>query len=330
MKFLVTGGAGFIGSHTCELLVEEGHSVIALDNLETGRLSNLDSISAAQNFEFLEQDILSVDIEDNIFRGVTHIIHFAGIGEIIPSVENPLDYVDVNCKGTARILEIARNNRVESFVYAASSSCYGISQGLTSEDSKIDPKHPYALSKYMGEILVLHWHQLFGLPAKSLRIFNAYGRRVRTTGTYGAVLGVFLKQKLSGEPLTIVGNGEQKRDFVHVKDVAKAFKLASFSTKVGRIWNLGSGEPQTVNQLANLISDKKVNIPERFGEPNDIYADNSLIKADLNWSPDVKFEDGIQEILNHINEWADSPLWTPSSIASATRTWHSLFPRSEG
>jgi UDP-glucose 4-epimerase len=181
--------------------------------------------------------------------------------------------------------------------------------------------YPYALSKYQGEQAALHWHAVYKLPVNSIRIFNAYGLRSRTSGAYGAVFGVFLKQKLAGQPLTIVGDGSQKRDFLYVTDVARAFLAAARTPLSGRIWNLGAGNPQSVNHLASLLGGDQVRIPRRPGEPDCTWADIDRISSELGWSPTISFESGVRKILENIDYWRDAPLWKPESIAVATQTW---------
>jgi UDP-glucose 4-epimerase len=185
----------------------------------------------------------------------------------------------------------------------------------------IDPKYPYALSKYLGEQTVFHWAKVYRLRVNSIRIFNAYGPRVRTTGAYGAVFGVFLRQKLAGQPLTVVGNGTQRRDFVHVKDVAEAFCLAAESPLSGEIWNCGANNPKTINDLVELIGGKVTYIPKRPGEPDCTWADTSKIERELGWRSEVTFRDGVAEMLHEIDRWSEAPLWTPESIAKATASW---------
>ena len=327
MKFLVTGGAGFIGSHTCESLVRQGIPVIAIDNLISGRLDNLSGILNSPIFEFIEGDIRNESDLSKCFDQVTHVIHFAGVGEIVPSIDSPLHYLEVNVMGTSKLLEMARRMGIASFVYAASSSCYGKAQTPTNEHAPINLQHPYAVSKYLGEALCFYWRDIYGVPVKSIRIFNAYGRRVRTSGSYGAVLGVFLKQRLESQPLTIVGDGEQLRDYVHVTDVADAFIRASFSKRIGRVWNLGSGRGVSINRLAGMVGGEVVHIPDRPGEPRITLADISRIREDLDWRPRVSFEEGIKEITEHIDEWQEAPLWTPDTIANATKNWFAVLDK---
>lgn len=318
---VVTGGAGFIGSHMVDLLLARGYHVRVLDSLVGGRESNLTQHAADPDLAFERADIRDLAPDSRLFRGARLVFHFAGIGDIVPSIEQPIDYMATNVQGTVRVLEAARAAGVERLVYAASSSCYGLAATPTREDHPIAPQYPYALSKYLGELSVFHWHQVYRLPVNSIRIFNAYGTRVRTTGAYGAVFGVFFKQKLAGKPFTVVGDGTQRRDFLYVTDVARAFLAAAETAKTGEIWNLGAGNPQTVNRLIELIGGPVVHVPKRPGEPEVTWADIGKITRDLGWRPSVSFEDGVRMMMVEIEAWRDAPLWDPDSIAEATRSW---------
>lgn len=318
---VVTGGAGFIGSHMADNLLAHGYRVRALDNLATGRESNIAHLAGNPDFLFERADVRGLEPASSLFRGAEHVYHFAGIGDIVPSIENPTEYLSANVQGTAHVLECARHARVKKLVYAASSSCYGLAAVPTREDHPIAPQYPYALSKYLGEQACFHWQQVYGLPVNSIRIFNAYGTRVRTTGAYGAVFGVFFRQKLAGKPFTVVGDGTQRRDFLYVTDVAEAFRLAAETRHAGQIWNLGAGNPQPVNRLVELLGGDQVFIPKRPGEPDCTWADISKITRDLEWSPRVSFEEGVALMLKEIDVWQDAPLWDPDSIARATRSW---------
>jgi len=318
---VVTGGAGFIGSHMVDHLLDRGYRVRVVDNLSGGRLANLAQHDGNPELAFEEADIRDLAPENSVFRGADYVLHFAGIGDIVPSIERPIEYMDTNVQGTVRVLECARHAGVRKFVYAASSSCYGLASVPTREDHPVSPQYPYALSKYQGEQAALHWHRVYRLPVNSIRIFNAYGTRVRTTGAYGAVFGVFFKQKLAGKPFTVVGDGTQKRDFLYASDVASAFLLAAESEKSGEIWNLGAGNPQSVNRLVELIGGAVVHIPKRPGEPDVTWADISKITRDLGWRPRISFEQGVAWMMAKIDNWRDAPLWDPDSIKTATRTW---------
>lgn len=318
---VVTGGAGFIGSHMVDAALARGYRVHVIDNLAGGRESNLAHHAHNPDLHFERADIRDLHPQSSLFAGARLVVHFAGIGDIVPSIERPTEYMSVNVQGTVRVLECARAARVAKFVYAASSSCYGLAATPTREDHPIGPQYPYALSKYQGEQAALHWHQVYGLPVNVIRIFNAYGTRVRTTGAYGAVFGVFFKQKLAGKPFTVVGDGTQRRDFLYVTDVAQAFLKAGESKLVGQIWNLGAGNPQSVNRLVELIGGTTTYIPKRPGEPDVTWADITKITRDLEWKPVISFEEGVGRMMADISAWQDAPLWDPQSIAKATKTW---------
>ena len=318
---VVTGGAGFIGSHMVDVLVEHGYSVRVIDNLLGGREENLINHRDNPDVVLERRDIRSYSPYDAFFKNAKFVIHLAGIGDIVPSIEHPMDYMSANVQGTVHMLECARFAGVQKFVYAASSSCYGLAKTPTREDHPIEPLYPYALSKFQGEQAALHWHMVYKLPVNSIRIFNAYGTRSRTSGAYGAVFGVFLKQKLAGKPFTVVGDGTQSRDFLYVTDVARAFLAAAETTKTGRIYNLGAGNPQTVNRLVQLLGGEVAYIPRRPGEPDCTYADISRISSELEWKPHLSFEEGVAKIVANIEYWRNAPLWDSDSIAKATKTW---------
>ena len=318
---VVTGGAGFIGSHMVDHLLERGYRVRVIDNLTGGRTSNLAHHRDDPALTLEELDIRDLEPDSSLFEDAKYALHFAGIGDIVPSIERPIEYMENNVQGTVRVLECARHARVAKFVYAASSSCYGLAATPTREDHPISPQYPYALSKYQGEQAAFHWGRVYRLPVNSIRIFNAYGTRVRTTGAYGAVFGVFFKQKLAGKPYTVVGDGTQKRDFVYASDVATAFLKAAETDKTGEIWNLGAGNPQSVNRLVELIGGPVVHIPKRPGEPDVTWADITKITRDLGWKPRVPFEQGVALMMAEIDKWRDAPLWDPDSIKRATKTW---------
>jgi UDP-glucose 4-epimerase len=317
---IVTGGAGFIGSYMVDKLLKENYFVKVLDNFSGGHKKNLKHINS-KNLEVINKDITQVNSNNNIFKNIDVIFHFAGLGDVVPSIEKPLDYFNVNVQGTINILNAAKLNNIENFIYAASSSCYGIADVPTTEEHPINPQYPYALSKYMGELSVMHWRKVYKLNCKSIRIFNAYGRRVRTTGAYGAVFGVFFKQKLEKKPLTIVGNGKQKRDFLHVKDVVDAFYEVYVTDTKDCIFNVGAGNPQSVLALVKLIDGNFKFIPKRPGEPDATWADISKITSQTKWSPKINFKKGVEDMMNNIEDWKDAPLWNEENISKATETW---------
>ncbi|GAB0058372.1 UDP-glucose 4-epimerase [Candidatus Magnetaquicoccaceae bacterium FCR-1] len=321
---VVTGGAGFIGSHMTDLLLREGYQVRVIDNLSGGRESNLAHAASNPDLSLEKLDIRDLQPDHPIFRGVNEVYHFAGIGDLVPSIEQPIDYLATNVQGTVRVLEATRHGgegSLKRFVYAASSSCYGLADTPTPETHPIRPQYPYALSKYLGELAVLHWGQVYGMPVNAMRIFNAYGPRVRTTGAYGAVFGVFFRQKLAGKPYTVVGDGTQSRDFIYVTDVAQAFYRAAQGNHPGEIYNIGAGKPQTVLHLVELLGGEVVFIPKRPGEPDCTWADTDKITRQLGWQPTVDFATGVANMLAEIDNWRDAPLWDKESIAQATATW---------
>ncbi len=318
---VVTGGAGFIGSHMVDLLLNKNFYVNVIDDLSGGNLSNLKQHFKNKKFKFLKKNLCELNINHKFFKSCDYVFHFAGKGDIVPSIENPIKYLDTNIMATAKVLEAARKASVKKFIYSGSSSCYGIAKTPTSEKDIINPLYPYAMSKYIGEKLCFHWHELYKLPVNSIRIFNAYGPRVKTTGVYGAVFGVFFKQKLENKPFTVVGNGNQKRDFVYVTDVVDAF-FKSAQTKIsGEIFNLGTGQPNKINHLVKILGGKKIYIPKRPGEPNITCADPKKIKKMLKWKPKVKFEKGVKLMMEDIHKWKTAPLWTPNLIKKATTSW---------
>ena len=326
MKSLITGGAGFIGSHLTDYLVKKGHRVIVLDNFSTGRKLNLKKVE--NNIQIVNIDISKSKRLDKYFKGVDYVFHLAGLADIVPSIENPKKYFDTNVVGTFNVIKASKKAKVRKLLYAASASCYGLPKFFpTNEKSEIKPMYPYALTKRQGEELVMHWNDIFNLPSLSLRFFNCYGPRSRTTGAYGAVFGVFLAQKFAGKPLTIVGNGKQTRDFIHVYDLVKALYKAAISKESGKIYNLAGGKEISINQIANLIGGKKTFIPKRPGEPDRSLADIRKIKKDLKWKPLIKISDGIKDLLLNIENYKDAPIWTPVKIKKATKSWFKLLQK---
>ncbi|TLY39856.1 MAG: NAD-dependent epimerase/dehydratase family protein [Nitrospirae bacterium] len=318
---VITGGAGFIGSHMVDLMLDRGFRVHVIDNMVGGRAANLAHHRNTADLVLDQRDIRSLAPDDKLFADARFVFHFAGIGDIVPSIERPTEYMSANVQGTVHVLEAARHAGARKVVYAASSSCYGVAAVPTREDHPIAPRYPYALSKFLGEVAIFHWHKVYRLPANSIRIFNAYGMRSRTSGAYGAVFGVFLRQKLAGKPFTVVGDGTQTRDFLYVTDVVAAFRAAAETDKVGEVWNIGAGNPQSVNRLVELLGGDVVYLPKRPSEPDCTWADIGKITRDLGWAPKVSFEEGVRHILAHIDYWCDAPLWNPQSIAEATKTW---------
>jgi len=319
---LVTGGAGFIGSHLVERLLGDGYTVRVIDNFSTGRQLNLAHLTANPRLTVHEADIADLRTIAPVFEGVDWVFHMAALADIVPSIQKPLAYHHSNVDGTASVLEAARAAGVTRFMYTASSSCYGIPDEFpTNETAEIRPQYPYALTKFVGEQYAMHWAQVYKMPVVSLRLFNVYGPRSRTSGTYGAVFGVFLAQLLHRQPLTIVGDGTQTRDFTFVTDVADAFVTAAQSDVAGEIFNVGSTNTYSVNLLAGLLGGEAVHIPKRPGEPDCTFADTAKIRRMLRWQPRVTFEEGVRIMLANIDYWREAPVWNAATIAEATKEW---------
>lgn len=320
-KSVVTGGLGFIGSHVVEQLINEGHDVIIIDNESTGRLENIAHIKT-DKIEVIKADISVTGDWVAAFKNADYVFHLAALADIVPSIENPESYFQANVTGTLNVLQAAKHANIKKLVYAASSSCYGIPDTYpTAETEEISPMYPYALTKRMGEELVMHWGELYKLPVISLRLFNVYGTRSRTSGVYGAMFGVFLAQKLAGKPFTVVGDGEQTRDFIYVTDIADAFVTAAKSNVTQDILNVGRGKPVSVNHVVKLLDGDVIHLPKRDGEPDCTHTNTSKMESTLGWTANISIEDGVQKLLAEIDYWENAPVWEPETINKATETW---------
>ena len=319
---IVTGGCGFIGSHLADNLIKLNFEVVVIDNLSVGRRENISHLNENSKFTFVDADISNFDLIEPIFRGADLVFHLAALADIVPSIENPTEYYKSNVTGTFNVLQACRKHKVKKIIYAGSSSCYGIPDEYpTKEIASIRPEYPYALTKNLGEQLVMHWCKLYNLPAISLRFFNVYGPRARTSGTYGAVFGIFLAQKLANKPFTVVGDGNQTRDFTFVSDVVNAIIAAADSDLSGEVINIGSNNTYSINRLVELLGGEITYIPKRPGEPDCTWADITKATQLLDWEPKVSLEEGVDILLNNIEYWADAPLWDEKSIAKATKSW---------
>jgi len=322
MNTIITGGAGFIGSHLADQLIKLNHEVVVIDNLSIGRVENIKHLLDHPNFTFLELDIVDFNSIENHFKGVDWVFHLAALADIVPSIEKPESYYLSNSNGTFNLLEACRKHNIKRVVYSASSSCYGIPDEYpTKEIAEIRPQYPYALTKNLGEQLVMHWCNLYNLPSVSLRFFNVYGPRARTSGTYGAVFGVFLAQKIANMPFTVVGDGSQTRDFTFVTDIVAALVATAKSNISGEIINIGSNHTYSINYLVELLGGEIDYIPKRPGEPDCTWADISKAKKMLDWEPKVPLEEGVKILLDDMKYWSDAPIWDAKSIAKATEKW---------
>ena len=291
---VISGGCGFIGFHMAELLLSKGHEVRVIDNFSTGKRTNL---SPHNKLGIQYGDINIMPLDHQVFTNMDYFFHFAGIPSIRPSLIDPEPYIKTNVLGTTRMLEACRKHGVKKFVYAASSACYGEADiHPTPETEDIKLQHPYGLSKHMGEVAALHWAETFGLPVISMRMFDVYGRRADST-----VLKIFLDLKKAGKPITVTGDGLQTRDFVHVKDVCKAYLMAAESDVKGEIFNVGTGKPETILHLVRLLGGTITFIPKRANEPMQHCADINKIRSVLGWEPTITFEEGVADVLKGLN-----------------------------
>ena len=299
LKSVITGGAGFIGSNLANHLVKIGHKVIILDNFVSGKRSNLEHLKKK------DVKIINIDVSKNknlnkYLKGADYIFHLAAFAQIMPSIKNPKKYFKNNVIGTLNVLEAAKSKKIKKLIYAASSSCYGASKKIpTSEKDKIELNNPYAATKFLGEELVMKYASVFKMPNISFRFFNVYGPKINISGPYSAVIGNFLFQKKNNKPLTIVGNGQQTRDFIHIDDLVSAFLKAIKSKKVNKIYNLGSGKRTSINTIAKIIGGKKKFIPPRPGETKHSLANISKLKKEIKWKPKTSINTGIKKLLSN-------------------------------
>lgn len=291
-KCLVTGGAGFIGSHLADELIARGNEVVIIDNLLTGKKENINPQA-----KFFELDIRNFNAIRPIFEDVDYVFHLAARPRVQPSIIDPVLPHDINVNGTLNVLLAARDAKVKKVIYSSSSSVYGFQEKVPlQENAAPNPASPYALQKYIGEQYCQLFNKVYGLPTVSLRYFSAYGKRMLMEGAYRLVVGIFLQQRLEGQPLTIAGDGENRRDFTHVFDIVRANILAANSDKVGsgEIINVGRGRSYSVNELAKIIGGPTVSIPERL-EPKETFADNSLARELLGWEPTMDLHNWLKE-----------------------------------
>jgi nucleoside-diphosphate-sugar epimerase len=292
-KAIVTGGAGFIGSHIVDALVSRGYDVHVVDNLFSGKK---EFVNSKATFHLL--DVRNLESLRPVFEGAKYVFHEAALPRVQFSIKHPIETNDANVGGTMNALIAAADAGVEKFIYAASSSAYGDQDTLPlREDMAANPKSPYGLQKYVGERYCQVWSQVYGLKTVSLRYFNVYGPRQSAEGAYALVISKFLKLRKDGLPMTVTGDGEQTRDFTNVRDVVEANLLAAESDRVGvgEVLNIGAGRNFSVNRVASLIGGPVVFIPTRI-EPRHTLADNTKAKSMLGWNPKVSLEDGISEL----------------------------------
>jgi UDP-glucose 4-epimerase len=295
MKYIVTGGAGFIGSNLVDLLIDKGHEVEVIDNFSTGKKENCNE--KAKYFELDISENSSYENLKNILLGSDGVFHLAALPRVQESIDNPLHFEKNNTLSTINILKACADSNVKRLVYSASSSAYGNAVDLPlKEEHPVNPISPYAMQKYYGEVACRMFANVYGIETVSLRYFNVYGERQSLEGAYALVMCVFARQRLNNEPLTIRGDGEQRRDFTHVKDIAKANLLAMNSKRVGNgeVINIGNSDNRSVNQIAKMIGGPTINV-DPVVEPRETLADNSKAKHLLGWSPSIMIEDWVKK-----------------------------------
>jgi UDP-glucose 4-epimerase len=294
MKSLVTGGAGFIGSNLVDRLLELGHEVVVIDNEYSDAHDQFYWNDNAQNYKY---DIRDYKNTRQLYDGVDYVFHIAAEARIQPAILNPIEAVSINSVGTCTVLQCAREAGVKRVIYSSTSSAYGMNQSPNVETQIDDCLNPYSVSKVNGEKLCKMYTSLYGLPTILFRYFNVYGERQPLKGQYAPVVGIFLRQKEVGEPLTIVGDGNHRRDFTHVRDVVRANILAAIkevdSDAFGQVYNVGTGNNYSVNQIARMISDNTINIAPRPGESRVTLANNQKLRRTFGWEPTMKLEDWI-------------------------------------
>jgi UDP-glucose 4-epimerase len=296
MKSLVTGGAGFIGSNLVDGLIKLGHEVIVIDNEYSDVHEHFYWNDNAQNYKY---DIRDYENTRPLYDGVDYVFHLAAEARIQPAIQNPINAVSINSVGTCTVLQCAREAQVKRVMYSSTSSAYGMNTQPNVETQFEDCLNPYSVSKVNGEKLCSMYTKLYGLPTIIFRYFNVYGERQPLKGQYAPVVGIFLRQRGAGEPLTIVGDGNQRRDFTHVSDVVNANILAATtevdSEAFGQVYNVGTGNNYSVNQVARMISSNTVNMAPRPGEARISLANNQKLRKTFGWEPKVNLKDWIEK-----------------------------------
>ena len=291
---IVTGGAGFIGSHIVEELKRLDHMVVVIDN----EYSDNDNFHWRRDTLNVNADITDYKTLKKAFTGADYVFHLAAEARIGPSIENPVNALNINTIGTCNVLQCAREVGAKKVLYSSTSSGYGLNDAPNIETQPDDCLNPYSVSKIAGEKLCKMYTDLYGLKTIVFRYFNVFGERAPRKGQYAPVTGIFLRQKAAGEPLTIVGDGEQRRDYIYVKDVANANVMAAISNPddeaYGQVYNVGSGKNYSVNEIASFISDDTINIPPRIGEARNSLANIDKIQKTFAWKPEMNVEEWIK------------------------------------
>lgn len=297
-KIIVTGGAGFIGSHIADELIRLGYEVHIIDNMSAGKKENINSKAI-----FHEVDIRDYDKLIPIFKNTTYVFHEAAMPQVQYSIENPIETNEINVIGTLNVLEASRINKIKRIIFASSSAIYGNQDILPiSETAKASPLSPYGAHKYIGEIYMKLYAEIYNIETVSLRYFNVYGVRQNSNGAYASVISKFVEFKKNNQPLIITGDGEQTRDFVNVKDIVSVNILVMKNKNIGKgeVINIGSGKQFSVNKIAELIGGSKNYISPRI-EPKNTRADIVMVQRLLNWKPRIDLEQGLMELKKYSN-----------------------------
>ena len=317
MKILITGGAGFIGSNLAKRLVNDGHNLVVLDSLLRGNKLDKDTFN---KLLFIKGDVRDRSLVIEASKGVDMIFHFAAVLGVDIVADNPVETMDVEVIGTRNVVDAAEINNVKRIMYASTSGIYShsaIVKNALTEEVLVDPRTSYAMAKRYNEIYLASHHEERNLNVISVRFFNVYGSNQDNR----MVVPRFFEQAIENKPITVFGNGQQTRDFTYVTDVVRAFLNAAESSATGIALNVGSDKHYSINQLVELLGGKTTYVPKRPGEPDCTFADTTKIHEILGWKPEVSFQDGVAEMLKHLDDWKDAPVWEPDSIKLATASW---------
>lgn len=324
-RSLVTGAAGFLGSHLVDQLIKEGHDVIGIDNEINGSWKNLEQWANNPRFKKVHMDILNIQSDDNNFKNLDYVFHLAALECPITSLEKPEIFFTTNIHGTVKVLQASKQSNLQKFVYASSAAIYGDASTPTLETDSINPMTPSCLTKSQAEDIVFHWGDLFNIPTNSLRIFTAFGPRDFSKLYPGSAVGIWLKQKLKGKPLTVIGNGDHARDFVYCTDVANAFYIAALEGKDSEVYNIGSGQATTLNEFTDLLKAKKSYIKDKIDEPQKTWGDISKFQFGCNWQPRIPLTSGVEFSLDVLSDWKDAPDWDEESLNNFFKAWFEVY-----
>ncbi len=320
-RSLVTGAAGFLGSHLVDKLIKAGHDVIALDILPLEERQNLSQWKDSPRLTHSQRDITQLQENEDIFKEVDTVFHLAGKECATDSLNNPTEYFNINVIGTMKVLQACKNAQVKKVVYASSFEVYGDSSTPTLETDPQYPLSPSALSKKTAEEMVFHWAEIFQFEAVALRIFNAFGPRYKSHKSFGNGFEAWMKQSLQDKPLTFIGEKDQIVDFIYCTDVANAFLTASEEVKSGEAYNIGSGKPHSLQEIANFLRSNSIHDNSTHLHSQKSWADISKFQFDSNWQPRVPLSSGIEFSLEVVKEWENSKTWDHDELEKFLLPW---------